>query len=167
MINQFVPVTEGIQSLLSKWEPILANLPEDVISLRHNHQGRTIRQILGHLIDSASNNIHRTIHLQYRESPLDFPNYATHGNNDRWIAIQNYQNENWPLMVSLWRYINLHFIHVIRNVDASKLGNLWHYDSGRMISLEEGIIDYLSHLKLHLGEISELIKESHIQGVPG
>ena len=41
----------------------------------------------------------RIVHLQYRESPLRFPNYASDGNKDRWIAIQNYQEEDWNLLV--------------------------------------------------------------------
>jgi len=53
-------------------------------------QYRNIKQILGHKIDSASNNTHRIVYLQYRESPCDYPNYATKGNNDKWIAIQDY-----------------------------------------------------------------------------
>ena len=50
---------------------------------RRNSQDRTIKQILGHLVDSASNNMHRIVHFQYHDSPLHFPNYATNGNKDR------------------------------------------------------------------------------------
>jgi hypothetical protein len=119
---------------------------------------RTIKQIVGHMIDSASNNTHRIVHLHYQPSPLRFPNYATNGNNDRWIAIQNYQDENWANMINLWKYSNLHILHVIKNVDSSKLENKWHYSEERLISLKAGIIDYLRHFKLHLDEIDELIK---------
>ena len=82
----------------------LFRFPKEVITQRRNTQNRTIKQIVGHMVDSASNNTHRVVHLQYRESPLEFPNYATYGNNDRWIAIQNYQDENWENLVQLWKY---------------------------------------------------------------
>jgi hypothetical protein len=62
-----------INSLLAAWEPKLQKLPEDVIALRRNSQNRSIKQILGHLIDSVSNNTHRIVHLQYQQSPLAFP----------------------------------------------------------------------------------------------
>jgi len=45
----------------------------------------TIKETIGHLIDSASNNTYRIIHLQYQQSPLVFPDYANLGNNDRLI----------------------------------------------------------------------------------
>jgi len=157
-MNEFQPICNGILSLIDEWEPTLQSLSEDVISLRRNKQNRTIKQILGHMIDSASNNTHRTIHLQYGENPLKFPNYASNGNNDRWIAIQNYQDENWNVMINLWKFSNLHIIHVFNNVDTSKLENHWLYCETKQISLHDGIIDYLRHFQLHLNEIDELIK---------
>jgi len=143
--------------LIDAWETRLLALPEEIISNRRNTQNRSIRQILGHLFDSASNNTHRIVHLQYRENPMTFPNYATMGNNDRWIAIQDYQHENWQNLVQLWKYANLHFVHVARNVDQSKLENQWIRGEGELISLRENIEGYLPHLELHLREIEELI----------
>jgi hypothetical protein len=159
MIQEFEPVVLGILSRVNKWEPKLADLSGEVITGRRNMQNRTIKQILGHLIDSASNNTHRIVHLQYQKSPVRFPNYATDGNNDKWIAIQNYQAEDWKNMIMLWKYANLHLVHIIEHVDPSKLNIQWHYSEEKLISLKEGIIDYLRHLNLHLSEIDELINK--------
>lgn len=158
MIKEFKPVTQSLLELIPEWEPRLLLLPNEVITERKNNQTRTIKQIVGHMIDSASNNTHRIVHLQYNECPLRFPNYATNGNNDRWIAIQNYQEENWGDMIQLWKYSNLHIVHVINQVNPSKLENQWFYSEERLISLKDGIIDYLRHFKLHLGEIEDLIE---------
>src|SRR4030042_1781974 len=104
MIKEFEPVIHEVLALIDEWEPKLHLLPNELITGRRNSQNRTIKQILGHMVDSASNNTHRIVHLQYRESPLIFPNYAINGNNDRWIAIQDYQNEDWNNMINLWKY---------------------------------------------------------------
>jgi hypothetical protein len=157
MIQEFEPVTQEILELIPEWTLRLSSLTHEVITERRNGQNRTIKQITGHMIDSASNNTHRIVHLQYNVCPLQFPNYAINGNNDRWIAIQNYQNEAWENLIQLWKYSNLHIVHVINQVDASKLENQWYYSEERLISLRDGIIDYLRHFKLHLGEIEELI----------
>lgn len=143
--------------LVNEWELRLLSLPEDVIGNRRNSQNRTIKQIVGHMVDSASNNTHRIIHLQYNASPLIYPDYANLGNNDRWIAIQNYQNENWQNLVQLWKYSNLHIAHVIDNVNPEKLNNEWISALQQRVSLEAMILDYLSHFKLHLNEIEDLI----------
>jgi hypothetical protein len=98
-MNPFDETSKELRKLIKTWEPRLLSLSDDVISNRRNSQNRTIRQITGHLVDSASNNLHRIVHLQYQPSPLVFPDYANLGNNDRWIAIQNYQFENWIELV--------------------------------------------------------------------
>ena len=143
--------------LVNEWELRLLSLPEEVIGNRRNIQNRTIKQIVGHMVDSASNNTHRIIHLQYNSSPLIYPDYANLGNNDRWIAIQNYQNENWENLVQLWKYSNLHIAHVIDNVNPEKLNNEWISALQQRVSLKAMILDYLSHFKLHLNEIEDLI----------
>ena len=132
-------------------------LKNDIIVDRYNVQNRTIKQIIGHLVDSASNNTHRIVHLQYQESPLIFPDYANLGNNDRWIAIQNYQNEDWGNLVQLWKYSNIHIAHVIRDINTEKLENEWISALDQKISLRAMIVDFPRHFKLHLKEINELI----------
>jgi len=154
----FSNVLNGILQGLESWESKLTQLSEDTIMNKRNNQDRTIKQILGHMVDSASNNNHRLIHLQYQDSPFRFPNYATNGNNDRWIAIQNYQNENWNDLIQHWKYSHLHWIHVVKNVNQEKLNNEWISDSKYgNVSLKDMITDFLRHFHLHLGEIQELI----------
>jgi len=156
-MNEFTTNNQELLQLVQQWESKLSHLSTDVIMNRRNSQNRTIKQILGHMIDSASNNVHRIVHLQYQPSPFVFPNYATNGNNDRWIAIQNYQEENWKDLVQLWKYSNLHLVHVIKNVKTEKLNNEWIAGINSIVSLKDMILDYLRHFNLHLGEIGELI----------
>jgi len=156
-MNEFEVNNKELLQLVEEWELRLLALSDEVINIRRNSQGRTIKQIVGHMIDSASNNTHRIIHLQYQPSPLIFPCYASFGNNDRWIAIQDYQTENWNDLIQLWKYSNKHIVHVIRNVNTNKLNNEWIAGSGNKVPLKSMIIDYLGHFKLHLSEISELV----------
>jgi len=156
-MNEFEANNQELLRLIKEWEPRLISLSTDVITNRRNGQNRTIKQILGHMIDSASNNTHRIIHMQYQESPLIYPDYANFGNNDRWIAIQNYQSEDWNDLIQLWKYATIHLVHVIRNVNIAKLNNEWTSALGENVSLKAMISDYLRHFKLHLNEINELI----------
>ena len=156
-MNTFSANNTRLLGLLEIWEPRLLALPHDVISVRRNSQNRSIKQILGHMIDSASNNTHRIIHLQYQNSPLIFPDYAALGNNDRWIGIQNYQDENMNDLVQLWKYSNRHIAHVINQVNPDKLDNIWLSALNEEVSLRNMITGYLSHFELHISEIEELI----------
>ena len=163
MIQEFKENYEELGTLISDWEIKLTTLPERTVTSRQNSQGRSIRQILGHMVDSATNNTHRVIHMHYQKSPLKYPDYANLGNNDRWIAIQNYQEEDWDELVKLWAAVNRHMVHLIAQVDESKLNQQWISALNEEISLREMINDYPLHFKLHLNEISALINQLTIE----
>jgi len=157
IMKEFERNFNELVNLVEEWEPKLSSLSEDILTNRKNNQHRTIKQIVGHMVDSASNNTHRIIHLQYQPSPLIFPDYANLGNNDRWIAIQDYQTENWVDLVQLWKYSNFHIIHVMKHVDIDKLENEWITALNQRVTLDSMMVDYLHHMKLHLKEIDELL----------
>jgi len=159
MIAEFQHICEELNMLIPLWEKKLAALPERTIAQRRNSQNRSIRQIVGHMVDSASNNTHRIIHMYYRESPVEYPDYANLGNNDRWIAIQNYQEEDWQELVSLWAAANRHMVHLICQIEESKLDQYWISALKEKITLREMVSDYPRHFKLHLNEISALINQ--------
>lgn len=155
----FQEICDELSAQIQEWEVKLAALPEKTISNRKNNQKRSIRQIVGHMVDSASNNTHRVIHMHYQESPIAYPDYANLGNNDRWIAIQNFQEKDWGELVKLWSAVNRHFVHLIGQVDESKLNHYWISALNEKVTLKEMITDYPRHFKLHLNEISALINQ--------
>lgn len=160
-------VINTIRFILEKEEPMLINLSEDVITNRFNSQGRSIKMLLGHLIDSASNNHQRMVRLQYaprvgysipngERGLLVFPDYTQ--NNNLWLQLQDYQNEDWNTLVQLWKFYNLHIIQVIQSVDESKLNNYWLDYEGNQVTLHDMIVGYTGHLELHIGHIHELMR---------
>jgi hypothetical protein len=70
------------------------------------------REILGHLVDSASNNHQRFVRAQFVDEV--FPGYE----QDRWVAAQRYQDAPWPELVTLWRGCNLHLARVMETAPA-------------------------------------------------
>ena len=94
--------------------------------------------------------------MQYN-SHLIFPDYTQ--DNDRWIAIQDYQHADWKNLVLLWNSYNLHIIHVIKSMDKSMLNNHWIDFEGNQVSLLAMIEGYPLHLNLHMSEIKSLMME--------
>lgn len=152
---RFESVINGIFDVINTEETILSSLSQEVVTLKRNKQDRNIKQILGHLIDSASNNHQRMVRLQYNEE-LDFPDYRQ--DNDLWIALQDYESAEWDNLIQLWKFYNLHIIQVIRSVDDTKLNNHWYDFEETKVTLKDMIEGYLDHLHLHIGEIHELIE---------
>jgi hypothetical protein len=160
-MKRFKYIAEEIRLLVSDWEVKFKSFSEEVAVIPRNEQNRSIKQIIGHMIDSVSNNTHRVVLLQYHDSPFEFPDYAAFGNNEKWITIQNYQNANWEELIQHWKYAHLHFAFVIQNIDPEKLKNEWIAGDGKKITLEDMIEDFPRHLKLHIGEIIELIASTY------
>jgi hypothetical protein len=152
----FSNITNAILRAIETLEPMLNQLPRELITGRRNSQNRSIKQILGHLIDSAANNHQRMVRLQYNQV-LVFPDYQQ--DNDLWIALQDYQNADWQTIIQLWKMYNLHIIQVIHSVDQATLNNYWQNFEGTPVTLQQMIEGYPVHLELHLNEIHELINQ--------
>ena len=75
MSNSFDQRNNELQKLITDWEQKLNSLPEEISSGRRNKQQRCIREIVGHMIDSATNNTHRIVHMHYQEMIMDFPKH--------------------------------------------------------------------------------------------
>jgi len=151
--EDFTHITDGIIRVIQSEELFLNSLTEEEITSERNIQNRNIKQILGHLIDSASNNHQRMVRLQYNKE-LSFPDYRQ--DNDLWISIQNYEKADWKSLIQLWKFYNLHIAHVISSVDITKLENFWLDFEGTKVTLKNMIEGYLDHLHLHIREIHEL-----------
>ena len=163
---RFQEVIDGINEVIDREIPLLLSLTEEQVSVKKNNQGRTVKMLVGHLIDSASNNHQRMVRLQYAPrcgysmpntemGMLVFPDYTQ--DNDLWIALQDYQHEDWHTLVMLLKYYNEHICHIIRSVDKTKLNNYWIDYEGCRVTLDAMIHGYSNHRDLHFGQIHELL----------
>ena len=132
----------------------LASLPNEAIEARPDPGEWSVKEIIGHLVDSASNNHQRFVRLQVADV-LVLADYSQ--DNDAWVSIQNYQEASWGDLLDLWRFFNLHLSHVIRTVDEKCIDHIWVVDEDKYITLGELMIDYLRHLNDHLQQINQCI----------
>ena len=107
-------------------------------------------------MDSASNNHQRFVRLQITKD-LSFPDYQS--DNEKWVASQHYQEEDWNGLIRLWKYYNLHLAHVIENVHPDALAHSWKSGTAPPMRLVDLILDYPAHLKMHLDQIAERIPD--------
>ncbi len=134
----------------------LRSLQNETIEARLNHIEWSVKEIVGHLIDSASNNHQRFVRLQVADG-LVLPDYSQ--DNDAGVSIQRYQEAPWDDLLDLWRFFNLHLAHVIRTVNEKCIDHIWVVDEDTSITLGELMIDYLRHLNDHLQQINEGIDD--------
>ena len=166
IMEDFSNTIQDLRAILAREEPFLRSLSEEEISQRFNRQQRSVKMLIGHLIDSASNNHQRIVRLQYAPrcghsmpntemGMLVFPDYTQ--DNNLWIQLQGYQQEDWDQLITLWKYYNLHMIQVIQSVDQTKLENYWIDNEGCKVTLRQMIEGYTGHIHLHLDQIHDLV----------
>ena len=105
------------------------------------------KEILGHLIDSASNNHQRFIRLQAAPE-VTLPGYE----QDDWVLLNAYQKRPWADLISLWAAYNLHLATVIQGMDDSALNHVWHHPKADY-TLAFVAEDYVTHQLHHLRQI--------------
>lgn len=141
-------VTEKLLSVVAAAEPRLRRISSDESLKPILPGGWSGRQVLGHLIDSASNNHQRFVRASLQES-LDFPSYDQEG----CVRFQAPQEADWPLLISLWVDYNRYLAHIIAQLPASKLDTPCHIGKEGSMPLRNLVTGYLGHLLHHLGQI--------------
>jgi hypothetical protein len=110
--------------------------------------GWSRRQVLGHLIDSASNNHQRFVRAALA-GPLEFPGY----DQNSWSRIQAADEAEWSLLIELWADYNRYLAHVIARLPTAKLEAPVRVGQTQPVTLGFLVEDYLRHLVHHLGQI--------------
>lgn len=144
-------VAEELRALITQTMPALETIGE-AGSLKTRGAGTWSRkQILGHVIDSALNNVHRFVRAQ-QEDELAMPDYDQPG----WVAAGGYQDRAWTDLVRLWAGLNSHLGHVISRIPPDRLETPCRIGSSEPLTLEFLVRDYVRHLRHHLQQILDL-----------
>ena len=117
------------------------------------------KEVIGHLIDSASNNHGRFVRAQFTDD-LVFAGYE----QERWVDVQRYADAAWADLVALWRGFNLHIARVMANTpDAIARAPRANHNLDEIAfrtvplsqpaTLEYFMADYVDHLEHHLAQI--------------
>jgi len=153
-IDKLVQVADSIEQEVNTAVERWRDLPEQTLRFRPSEDAWSIKEITGHLIDSAANNHQRFVRLQLLEQ-LTFPDYGQ--DNIHWVRIQNYQNRTWEELLGLWRFYNVQLAYVIRSVDPSCLNHAWQLDAQNRVTLFDLMTDYLRHIEAHLDQITDTL----------
>jgi hypothetical protein len=106
------------------------------------------KEILGHLVDSAQNNIRRVVVAQYENEP------NIKYDQDKWVVASGYQEYVLTDLINLWYLINKHFIAIMRHTSPEMAQRKCKTDESR--TLEWIVQDYIKHLKHHLHQVLNL-----------
>ena len=141
-------VLAELAALLETAPPRLAHFTEADAAYKPDPERWSKKEILGHLIDSASNNHQRFVRAQL-VLLLDFPEYE----QDLWVGVQSYATESWPDLVNLWSLYNRHILHLLKAMPDSALPHEVSVGGKPPIALDAVITGYVRHVDHHLKQI--------------
>ncbi len=105
------------------------------------------KQIIGHIIDSATNNHHRLIRAQYEYAP-----YIGY-DQDEWVTQNHWQEYTTTDLIDLWTLYNKHLVHVMKRIPQQNMQNVFRTADNRTETIAWLIQDYVAHLEHHLAQI--------------
>jgi len=138
-------VAEYLRQTLVQVLPTLQEISEEEAGVKSLPHKWSKKEILGHLIDSASNNQHKFVRAM-AQPHLDFVGYA----QDLWVAKQAYNSRPWQEIVTFWYAYNLHIAYILESVNPDYLKNTISIEGNGPYTLGSIMEDYVEHLKHHL-----------------
>ena len=142
-----------IETAIQKLDVICKNAP-DMFSRISHEQWETKpspdkwskKQILGHLIDSATNNHHRFVRSQFERSP------AISYDQNLWNKHNYYQEIEPDQLIKFWTLYNIQLLELVKRIPESLFQNKLKMGENEY-SLAFVFQDYVAHLKHHLNQI--------------
>ncbi len=126
---------------------LLEKIEEPAFSLRPSPTKWSKKEILGHLIDSATNNHQRFVRAQFEEIPKIVYD------QDNWNEFSYYQKLDKQQLVNFWTVYNLQLAALVRNISPENLQRECITSDNEKHTLTFLFNDYVEHLEHHLRQI--------------
>lgn len=142
-------ITSALEDIITQYSKKFESIGEERFLLKPHADKWSYQEVLGHLVDSAHNNLRRFIVGQYQ--PHDKIVY----DQDFWNNINDYNQMQKQDVINLWVLMNNRISNVLKNMPAEKYQNT--IDTGKEAPSLKTLIwlaeDYVKHMKHHLNQI--------------
>ena len=143
MIDNAIKRLENLCEVIPQ---LLAAIDEQSFSLKANPGKWSKKEIIGHLIDSATNNHQRFVRGQFENRP------AIRYDQNKWNEFGFYQQISGQQIISFWAAYNRQLIELIKRIPKENL-QLECLVGDKLLTLDFLINDYVEHLEHHLRQV--------------
>ncbi|ASZ13757.1 DinB family protein [Chitinophaga pendula] len=141
-------VANELSRIIQQVVAYLQPLPGVAAAVRPGPGKWSKQEIVGHLVDSALNNLPRFVRAQ---AVTSF--YAPVYDQDSWVRLQGYQQAEWPALLGLWAGLNGQIAHMVRLIPAAALAHVCHIGDREPVTLGSLLEDYVAHLRHHMRQL--------------
>ncbi len=143
-----ITIAKEAETIMIEYLSQLNSITEDEWIYKPSPTKWSKKELIGHMIDSAENNIRRFIVAQYEESPTIIYN------QDKWVSVNNYQQWDTQNLIQLWYLLNKQIAGILKNTSDDVAQRS--VQSELLHSIEWLAQDYIKHLKHHLHQVLDL-----------
>ena len=142
-------VVNELRSIVTEFADRLNTIAPEELALKTNPQKWSRKEVIGHLIDSAQNNLRRFVVGQYDQTANIIYD------QDFWVRANDYQSMKAEEIILLWKLLNERICVVLTNMpdDVLKRELNTGKDTPEPHSLEWFAADYVKHMKHHLNQV--------------
>ncbi len=146
-------IADKILQEIESIKPRLLTISPEKARIKPDAENWSQQEVLGHLIDSALCNHQRFVRGAYNAAEK-FPPY----DQNRWVEIQGYNERDWVEIIEMWDLCNRHLCAVLDRLPEETFNNLCNIGKDSPVTLGFIMEDYLRHLKMHLGQILDILR---------
>ena len=136
-------------AIVTEYPGRFQSISETEFSLKPSPKKWSKKEILGHLIDSATNNHQRFVRVQFEDKP------EISYDQDMWVDYNHYNELSLKQLIHFWTLYNLHLIEVMKKIPAENLLRECKMRDGKYLTLDYLVNDYVVHLQHHLDQICD------------
>ena len=135
---------QSLRSLLENLPVRLEAVPHDVVEFKPP-ESWSVKEELGHLIDSAANNHQRIVRAQLEENPA-MPGY----DGPKWVLLHAYQKRDWQELIETWVTLNRQLLAAAEATSESAWSRSLTVGNSASLTLQFVFEDYIHHMRDHL-----------------
>jgi len=139
-----------LRLLITTYSTAFTALQEEDFGAKPSPEKWSKKEIVGHLIDSAQNNLRRFIVGQYETVP---PHIVY--DQDFWVKANNYQNMTSMDVIVMWMLVNFRISEVLDAMPEANYSKQCNTGKGneQLYTLEWLAQDYVRHMKHHINQV--------------
>jgi DinB superfamily len=140
---------QKLETLIESGTAYLQNCPSSEVKLKAAPASWSKQEILGHLIDSAINNLQRFTEIQFSEKPFPIRRY----NQDQLVIINKYNDADTNELIQLWQALNKQIKRMMEAQNEETLSYPIVFHDGTRSDLRFLMVDYVDHMEHHLRKV--------------
>jgi len=143
-------VAAELRLMITTYSTAFTALKEEDFAAKPTSEKWSKKEIVGHLIDSAQNNLRRFIVGQYEVNPQHIVY-----DQDFWVKANNYQNMTSMDVIVMWMLVNFRISEILETMPEENYSKECNTGKGapQLYTLEWLAEDYIKHMKHHINQI--------------